>query len=130
MDNSPKVSYNRQSAEGPAVAARETLTSRSAHKMFRKLLPVYVVAALAASALLPSPVQAQRTVKYYVAYAYFYEDPEGCDYFETYLDVVESWTRYEPGRTEHTLTVYFKSIQYDACEDVPIFAIVDFVEIP
>lgn len=98
--------------------------------MFRKLLPVYVVAAFMASTLLPSPAQAESVFKNYLAWAYFYDAPPGCEYFETYLEVVERWTRYEPGPTTHTLTFIIHSIHYDACEDRAISFIVDSVEIP
>lgn len=98
--------------------------------MFRKVLPIYAVAALMASALLPSPVRAQRTVKFYDAFAYFYDNPGGCEYSETYLEVFESWLRHERGRTEHTIKLSFQSLHYEACEDVPLSYVESFVEIP
>lgn len=98
--------------------------------MFRKLLPIHALAALIATALLPVPAQAQRTVKFYDAFAYFYDDPGGCEYFETYLDVFESWTRYERGRTEHTTRISFQSLHYDTCADVPISVVQGVAEIP
>lgn len=97
--------------------------------MFRKLLPVCVLAALVAT-VLPTPAQAQRTVKFYDAYAYFYDAPGECEYFETYLEVFESWLRHERGRTEHTIKLSFQSLQYEACEDVPLSYVEAFLEIP
>ena len=99
--------------------------------MFRKLLPIHVLAVLAASALLPSPVRGQDIYKVYDAYAYMFAAPADCEYINTTVDVFESWrAQNEGGRMEHAITLYFRSSDYDFCEDLLISYIMGSVEIP
>ena len=99
--------------------------------MFRKLLPIYVLAVLAASALLPPPVHAQVTHKLYSAYAEMLTTPTACENIDTTVNVTERWqTQNEGGRMEHTATLSFRSSDYDFCEDLHISFIMGSVEIP
>lgn len=74
--------------------------------------------ALALCALFAPLASAQTPgSKVYNAFAYFYEQTEGCDLFEIYLDVFERWTPLESGLTEHSTTLEIDSLHYDTCTE-------------
>lgn len=100
--------------------------------MFRKLLPIYVVAALAASVLLPSPIRAaQGRVKMNSAWVYLVGGHTSCEYITTNVSVYETWRpRKERGGMEHKTTLHFRSVGYDHCEDLLTSYIDESVEIP
>lgn len=99
--------------------------------MFRRLFPIYAVAVLAASALLPSPIQAQDKVKLNAAWAYLFGNPTSCEYINTNVSVHETWRpRNERGGMEHTTTLTFWSTNYDWCGDILTWYIEGSMEIP
>jgi hypothetical protein len=99
--------------------------------MFRKLLPIYVVAALAASALLPSPIQAQDKATMNAAWVFLAGALTSCDYTITNVSVHETWRpRNERGGMEHKTTLTFRSSYYNLCEEHLTSYIEGSVEIP
>ncbi|MEA2562947.1 MAG: hypothetical protein QOH06_4451 [Acidobacteriota bacterium] len=99
--------------------------------MFRKSFPIYAVAALAASVLLPSPIRAQHRAKMNAAWVYLVDAPTSCDYTVTNVNVQETWRpRNERGGMEHTTTLTFRSTNYDLCEELLTSYIEGSVEIP
>ncbi|HVG09900.1 MAG TPA: hypothetical protein VNM67_19520 [Thermoanaerobaculia bacterium] len=87
--------------------------------------------ALALCALFSSLASAQTPgYKEYNAFAYFYEQTEGCDLFETYLDVFERWTPLESGLTEHSTTLKIDSLHYDTCEETYVSVVRGSMLIP
>lgn len=99
--------------------------------MFRKLLPISVVAAFAASALLPSPIRAQDKAKMNAAWAYLFGAPTSCEYSNTNVSVHETWRPQNEGRgMEHKTMLTFRSVGYDHCEDLLTWYIEESVEIP
>ena len=99
--------------------------------MFRKLLPIHAVAALAASVLLPSPIQAQNRAKMTAARVFLVDMPTSCDYSITNVSVQETWRpQNERGGMEHTTTLTFRSTNYDLCEELLTSYIEGSVEIP
>lgn len=99
--------------------------------MFRKVLPIYAVAALAASALLPSPIQAQHRAKMDAAWVYLVDWPTNCDYSVTNVNVQETWLpRNERGGMEHRTTLTFRSTNYNLCEELLTSYIQGSLEIP
>ena len=99
--------------------------------MFRKLLPIYAVAALAASVLLPSPIQAQHRAKMDAAWVYLGDWPTSCDYSVTNVNVQETWRpRNERGGMAHRTMLTFRSTNYDICEELLTSYIEGSVEIP
>jgi hypothetical protein len=101
--------------------------------MFRNLHLTCAVVALMLGALFPclASAQAEKGSKVYDAFASFYqEEPNGCTYFETFLDVYELSIRSGAGPVEHSSTIEFLSLQYDTCEDVPTSIVSGSVAIP
>ena len=99
--------------------------------MFRKLLPIYILAVLAANALLPSPVRAQDRFKSYSAWVFLVDASTDCNYSITNVSVHETWRpKNERGGIEHTTTLTFGSTNFDYCEEILTSHIEGSVEIP
>ena len=99
--------------------------------MFRKLFPIYAVAALAAIVLLPSPIRAQHRAKMDSAWVFLVDAPTSCDYSITNVNVQETWRpRNERGGMEHKTMLTFRSSNYDLCEELLTSYIEGSVEIP